>query len=379
MTALAQERLTTSTAILPSRGSFPIEANTRIWKGSLVALNAAGNLVPAGTAGAVSVVGKASATYNNLTGSSDFSGLAGATNVEVEFGKFGWTNSPAGVDFITNANVGQPCFAADDNTVALTNGGSNRLPAGIIGEVGLDGFVYVWQTPEIVAFSAGSSLYSGLEEPEYRVRTVVTANVASLAAFVGVTGGSSTNTDGVLCVQGDLVLLTAQTTASQNGLYVVGAVAAGSAPLTRPSWYGTGSTQLAGYLVQVSGEGTVFKNTSWKAFVAAPTFVVDTTDPKFYPLSVTWSSALVAGTLTAGAGATAGAPAVMPVFSANSQLVITRKTPNTTAATVMYALNAAPTPGVPGVGAIGAFATVAAGTINNADISTLTCTLINQI
>ena len=378
MTALAQERLTNSTAIVPSRGSFPIEANTRIWKGGMVALNAAGNAVPAGTAGAVLVVGKASATYNNLTGSSDFSGLANATKVEVEYGKFGWVNSGAGVDFIGAANIGQPCYAADDNVVALTNAGG-RLPAGIIGEIGDDGFVYVWQTPEIVAFASGSALYSGLEEPEYRVRTVVTANVASLAAFVGVTGGSSTNTDGVLCVQGDLVLLTAQTTASQNGLYVVGVVAAGSAPLTRPTWYGTGSTQLAGYLVQVSGEGTVFKNTSWKAFVAASTFVVDTTDPKFYPLSVTWSSALVAGTLTAGAGATAGAPAVMPVFSANSQLVITRKTPNTTAATVMYALNAAPTPGVPGVGAIGAFATVAAGTINNADISTLTCTLINQI
>lgn len=219
-----------------------------------------------------------------------------------------------------------------------------------------------------------------VEPSVYKARMVVTANVASLANFAGVTGGSSTNSDGVLAVAGDIVLLAAQTTAAQNGPYVVGTVGGGVAPLTRPAWYTTGSTQPGGAQINVGGEGTVFKNTTWKAFVAADTYVVDTTDGKWYPISVTFTAALQSGTLTAGASNTSGAPAVMPIFSANTNIAIVRKTASTPSATVNgYALNGAPTPGVCGTGAISVMACVAAGTINNADGSTLICTVMNQI
>jgi hypothetical protein len=62
--------------------------------------------------------------------------------------------------------------------------------------------------------------------PEYGVRASYTGNIANLAA-------ATTTCDGVTLVEGDLVLLTEQTAGAENGIYVVGAVAAGAAPLTR--------------------------------------------------------------------------------------------------------------------------------------------------
>lgn len=213
----------------------------------------------------------------------------------------------------------------------------------------------------------------------FKARAVVTANT-SLTAFAGVAGGSTTNTDGVTAVAGDVVLLAAQTTATQNGPYVVGTVAAGAAPLTRPPWWATGSTQNVGQMVTVSGEGTVYKNTEWKAMAAASTIVVDTTDPKFYPKKVTWTSALVGGIVTAGASSTSLAPSTAFVFSVNTICHAERKTPNTATATIMYSHN---TGGVAaGVGTTGAasvFATVAAGTVNASDVSTMIVTYDNQI
>ena len=215
-----------------------------------------------------------------------------------------------------------------------------------------------------------------------RARMVCTANV-SLAAFVGVTGGSSTNTDGVLAVAGDIVLLTAQTTASQNGPYVVGPVATGTAALSRPSWFYTGSAQPAGALaLEVGGEGTIFKNTRWKSFYsAANSYVVDTTDGLFYPLEVNWSAPLVSGVGTAGASHSTGSPAVMAVFSANSQLFLTRAAVGgTVASTVMYAQDPGTVVAGPcGTGAIAGFAVIAPGTLNTADTSTVNFKLVNQL
>lgn len=147
MTALAQERLTKDIGFpLPVRGSYPIAANTRIFKGSQVAVDSAGRAIPATTiaGGAVRVVGKASSTVDNRTGS-ELGGAAGAASVEVEFGCYGWENSTS-ADEIANDDVGKPCFAVDDQTVALTDGSSTRRAAGFISEV-RGGKVYVHQSP----------------------------------------------------------------------------------------------------------------------------------------------------------------------------------------------------------------------------------------
>lgn len=146
--ALTLERMTDFAGVTPSRGTYPIAANVRILKGAQVALDSAGRAIPATTAagGAVRVVGKASATFDNRDGSV-LGGAAGACDVEVEFGVFGWANSSAG-DALADADVGAVVYAVDDQTVAKTDNGGTRVVAGILTEV-RNGQCYVFQSPAI--------------------------------------------------------------------------------------------------------------------------------------------------------------------------------------------------------------------------------------
>lgn len=84
----------------------------------------------------------------------------------------------------------------------------------------------------------------------YVVDGIVRSNVANLAAFTGVTGG--TRVDGALFLQGARLLLQAQTSDIQNGIYVVGVVAAGTAALTRAPDWATGQTKMAGATVVIN-------------------------------------------------------------------------------------------------------------------------------
>ena len=200
--------------------------------------------------------------------------------------------------------------------------------------------------------------------PFRKVRAVCTANVANLASF-----NVSTNTDGVTLVAGDVVLLSAQTTAAQNGPYVVGTVAVGVAPLTRPAWFTTGATVKTGYALEVGGEGTVFNNTTWKTMLAADSFVVDTTDGKFYPRIVSGTGALVGGALTIS---------TVPIFSTKTNVNIRRTTPVSTNNTYEYVMNGAPTPGVIGTGSITIWAATNVGALHAGDLSTINWTIFNQ-
>lgn len=101
----------------------------------------------------------------------------------------------------------------------------------------------------------------------------------TLATFASVTGG--TIVDGVTYAQGDVVLLVNQGTASQNGPYYVGAVAAGSAPLTRVPDFATGAVLAPAQTCEVS-EGTVFANSTWK-ITTTGNITVDTTNHAWYP------------------------------------------------------------------------------------------------
>ena len=69
-------------------------------------------------------------------------------------------------------------------------------------------------------------------------------------------------TDGITLVENDRVLLTEQTTTSENGLYVVGVVAGGIAPLTRPSDFDTDVEVLSETFVAIE-EGALHKNQLW--------------------------------------------------------------------------------------------------------------------
>lgn len=194
------------------------------------------------------------------------------------------------------------------------------------------------------------------------VRNVVTTNVASLAAFT-VAGN-----DGITNVEGDLVLLTAQTTPAQCGPYVVGVVGGGTAPLTRPDWFTTGATFVPGPQSSIYvTDGTIFSGTWWDSKKTSAG-VVGTNDPLYYVRSVTVAATLVAGTVTV---------ATIPLFSATkSSAQLQLVTPNTVSSTIGYTTPTL-TPGKIGTASIVVRANVAAGTINIADVSTLALTVQN--
>lgn len=97
------------------------------------------------------------------------------------------------------------------------------------------------------------------------VRAASTANVANLASC------STTMDTSITLVAGDRVLLKDQSTATQNGVYVVGTVAGGAAPLTRATDFDASAEVKPNTIVAVSA-GTANANTLWAlAISAAPT------------------------------------------------------------------------------------------------------------
>lgn len=102
--------------------------------------------------------------------------------------------------------------------------------------------------------STGNAAFAGYATSPSITRAVVDGvvqtNVANLAAFTGVSGG--TLVDGAVFSQGSRLLLVGQTTATEIGIYDVGVVNAGTAPLTRSFDWSTGSTIKGGSVVAVT-------------------------------------------------------------------------------------------------------------------------------
>lgn len=352
MTALAAQRSTKKQVgdPIPTRIGRGAAVDI-LYKGGMAAVNAAGYLAPAGLANTDKVCGRFVDTYDNSGGS------AGDINAEVEQGVFRWVNG----DSITAANIGSPCYAGDDQTVYKSDA-AGRPFAGIIVDVDSDG-VWVLQGLFLAAAASGAP---DAEAASASARYVMTTNVADLGAF-------TVAQDGVTGVEGDFVLLANQTTASQNGVYVIGTVAAGVAPLTRASWMPAGTVLRSGHTVRVES-GTLFASTNW--FInTAGAITVGTTAHTWYPEAVSTTAVLVAGTVTVSS---------IPVLSATrTGIVLSRHTANTSTATTggYHATVAGAngvTAGTVGTAAIVIEATVAAGTINNADVSTLHVTVINR-
>jgi hypothetical protein len=338
----------------PTLLSFPVAAATTIYGGAMVSTDAAGRAIPASATGTQKIWGACEKKADNAAGA------AAAIQCQVRRGAFYFANG-TGVNAIAQADVGELCYASDDLTVNKTNNGGAYPPAGVIMNVRADG--------QIGVLLGSASLYDIPQEAAdqlataggFRARGVATGNHSLSAFTVG------TNTDGLTYVAGDIVLLIAQTTPAQNGPYVVGTVAT-TAPLTRPDWFDTGSAFKSGTVIEVGGEGTLFKNTQWKATAAAG--VVGTNDPAFYPKSVNTGVTLVAGT--------AAAITTIPVLSATKTLITFQRTVvNTASSTIMYSVVPVPTAGVAGAASIVPMAVVAAGTINVADISTLIMSVHN--
>jgi len=119
---------------------------------------------------------------------------------------------------------------------------SVATPANLTGFDALYTFASIF---EFLGISTGGALTWKLPA---RVKTL--DDVPTLASF-------SVIVDGVTLVEGDRVLLTEQTTQSENGLYEVGVVAASLAPLTRPADFDTSAKVLSETFVAIE-EGSQF-------------------------------------------------------------------------------------------------------------------------
>ena len=173
----------------------------------------------------------------------------------------------------------------------------------------------------------GGALERAMTAPSRNVRGVVYNNQADLSAF------TVASDDGITYVEGNRVLLAGQTTAAQNGVYVVGTVATGAAPLTRAPDMPSGARLPNGLVVEVS-EGTFYAGSTWKALsTTTGGFVVGTNDPTFYPKHYRQTVTLSAGVYTVGVGSTA-TPDEPLFLRAGASFSWGYNTPNTITATV---------------------------------------------
>lgn len=348
--------------LIPGRMTLPVAASKLIERGNFTGFDSAGRAVEGDTIanGCLSTAGRALHKADNS------SGAAGAVNVEVELGVFEWINSST--DPLTAADVGKVCFLESEATVAKTNALNTLCVAGVVTEITAAGFVAVFSAPWVsdlarAAAEADAGAPSGVPIVHAPARGVVTGNVASLAAFT-VAGN-----DGLTYVAGDRVLLVGQTTAAECGIYVVGTVGGGTAPLTRAADMPAGAAILNGTVIEAS-EGTELAGSSWKAMCTGAA-IVGTNDPTFYPRNYKKTITLVAGVYTLGAG---GGGEKLFLFSTTKSMVVAlRNTANTSTATTggYSAPVASRIAGKAGTAAVLVRAEVAAGTLNNADISSL--------
>ena len=148
MTALAKDRNTARRDAIS--WTWPMAAAVKTYAGALAVLDSAGNVKPAVTATGLIAVGR----FNELVDNS--LGAAAALTVKGERGVFRWANSSAG-DAITKAEIGDPCYIVDDQTVAKTDGSATRSKAGIIADVDAQG-VWVATGVEILNSPASALL-----------------------------------------------------------------------------------------------------------------------------------------------------------------------------------------------------------------------------
>ena len=195
-------------------------------------------------------------------------------------------------------------------------------------------------------------------------RYVMTTNVANLAAF-------TVAQDGVTGVEGNVVLLANQTTGAESGLYSIGTVGGGTAPLTRVAWLPTGAIVQSGYTIHV-GEGTLNAASNW--FIStAGAITIGTTAHLWFPESIVQSLAFPVNT---------GLIAVtnVPILSTTKTMLNVINIAEVTAdLTVRYSRE----PGTVVAGAVGTasitvMAEIAAGGVNVDDDSTLLVQIQNR-
>jgi hypothetical protein len=167
-----------------------LQGSNVIYRGSMVAVDAAGKAVAASDTASTKVVGRAQSMQVN-TGTA----YSATRTIDVRRGLFRWTNG--GV--FTIANIGDFAYVEDDATVTTAALASNDIIAGIIVDVDADG---VWvDTYAIPAIGAGSfAAITAAGNAAVGGTLAVTGNT-TLGGTAGITG--NTTVGGTLGVTGN--------------------------------------------------------------------------------------------------------------------------------------------------------------------------------
>ena len=263
-----------------------------------------------------------------------------------------------------------PAYAHNNREIAKSNSG--RSVCGLF--LCLDPnrpttHALVWVGPDGAAI--GKALEALIVAPTRGARGVVVSNVADLAVF------TVAATD-LTFEEGDRVLLAAQSTAAQCGIYVVGEVTAGVAALTRAPDMPAGARLPLGCVVEIA-EGTTYGKSTWKATASTSGgWVVGTNDPVFMPKTYKQKVTLASGTYTIGVGSTATPDEPLFLLAGATVALSRAATGGTVTSTIQYNAPASTrVTGKAGTAVLVILATVAAGTINTADNSDVDVTATN--
>ncbi len=153
MAALEKNRDTPRLATAPivELLTLPVKGGVEIFVGALVGLDADGYLVPADSDATLKIAGRAE-QHIDASDADD-----GDLTCDVKQGTFKWGN---GSSSITIADVGEFCFADDDQTVEKHGDAGARPPAGVIVGLEDDG---VWVETRL-SLSAVLRVATGVDE-----------------------------------------------------------------------------------------------------------------------------------------------------------------------------------------------------------------------
>ena len=121
MAALTNSRNTPELADGGRMQAYPVEANTTVYLGSMAALDANGNAVPASSTPGLKIIGRAEMVSEGLPGQDAVNnpGAAGAIAIVARRGVFMYAVNDGSIGA---AQVGQIAFAVDDNSVSSSDG-----------------------------------------------------------------------------------------------------------------------------------------------------------------------------------------------------------------------------------------------------------------
>jgi len=267
--ALTAERLTPSRS--GSSLSLNVAAGTTIYAGAMVAVDASGNATNAGDVANLKVVGRAESTVDNSSGTN------GQLTISVAVGIFRWANEAN----VSDANIGDVCYVVDNQTVSVTNSGSQSIIAGIVTDVDVNG-VWVDSNRRQDAAVAATSL--------------AVAGAATVGTTLGVTGISTfsdnVNISGTLTNAGAIVGAGAITAATT----VQGADGTFTDDLTVTDDAVIGGKLGADETLIVGGAATFSNTVSATATYGSTAFGRSTTS--YFTLQNTTQLVYIAGTVT---------------------------------------------------------------------------------